>query len=502
METFFQDLRYGLRMLAKSPGFTAIAILTLALGIGANTALFSVVNGVLLNPLAYPHSGQLVALYGKTPGIDHAAVSYLNFLDWQRDTQTFSSMAIYRNQDYNFIGKGEGERLTGYMISADFFSTLGVTPLLGRTFRPDDDHTGAAPVVILGGGFWKRQFGSSLEIIGKPIILNGTSYTIVGVVPAGFTFYGHDRDVYTPIGQWTDANFRDRRVDVSAHAIGRLKTGVTLAQAKADMDAISQNLAAAFPEADKAVGVTLVADEGRYCRQCPAISARASGGCWFLAADCVRERRQSSSRACHGPLARIRDSRGDGSGPRSCHSPASYRKHRPCGLGRRAWDSCSPSGAPTRCLALCRGFAARQRSIARLTRPALYHGALAICRNCFWPRARAENVPRGFAGNSQGERTRRERRAPPAARSFRGRRNSHGPGFACRRGADGSQSGGALARQSRLQSQPRDHVQFVAAGFAHHDLRRNARPPAPVRRQNAEASLECKPFPSPSVRAR
>lgn len=121
METFFQDLRYGIRMLAKSPGFTAIAILTLALGIGANTALFSVVNGVLLNPLAYPHSGQLVALYGKTPGIDHAPVSYLNFLDWQRDTQTFSSMAIYRNQDYNFIGKGEGERLTGYMISADFF---------------------------------------------------------------------------------------------------------------------------------------------------------------------------------------------------------------------------------------------------------------------------------------------------------------------------------------------------------------------------------------------
>jgi predicted permease len=259
METFLQDLRFGIRMLAKSPGFTAIAVLTLALGIGANTALFSVVNGVLLNPLAYPHSGQLVALYGKTPGIDHAPVSYLNFLDWQRDTQTFSSMAIYRNQDYNFIGKGEGERLTGYMISAEFFSTLGVTPVIGRTFHADDDRTGAAPVVILGGGFWKRQFGSSPDIVGKPIILNGTSYTIVGVVPAGFTFYGHDRDVYTPIGQWTDANFRDRRVDVSAHAFGRLKPGVTLAQAKADMDAISQNLAAAYPEADKAVGTTLVA---------------------------------------------------------------------------------------------------------------------------------------------------------------------------------------------------------------------------------------------------
>ena len=258
METLLQDLRYGLRMLAKSPGFTAIAVLTLALGIGTNTALFSVVNGVLLNPLAYPQSGQLVALYGKTPGFDQASINYPNFLDWQRDTQTFSSMAIYRNQDYNFTGTGEAERLSGYMISADFFSTLGIRPILGRTFRAGDDVVGAAPVVILGGGFWKRKFGSSLEIIGRPIVLNGASYTIVGVIPAGFTFYGHDRDAYTLIGQWNDASFRDRRVDVSSHGVARLKPGVTLSQAKADMDGIAQNLAVAYPEADKAVGITLV----------------------------------------------------------------------------------------------------------------------------------------------------------------------------------------------------------------------------------------------------
>jgi predicted permease len=258
METFLQDLRYGVRMLAKSPGFTAIAILTLALGIGANTALFSVVNGVLLNPLAYPQSGQLVAVFGKTPGFDHAPINYPNFLDWQRDTQSFSSLAIYRNQDYNFVGTGEAERLSGYMISADFFSTLAVWPVLGRSFRSDDDHPGATPVVILGGGLWKRKFASSFEVIGKAITLNGTSYTIVGVIPAGFTFYGHDRDVYTPIGQWNDASFRDRRVDVSSHGVGRLKPGVTLSQAKADMDGIAQNLAVAYPEADKAVGITLV----------------------------------------------------------------------------------------------------------------------------------------------------------------------------------------------------------------------------------------------------
>src|ERR1700683_5454327 len=191
-------------MLAKSPGFTAIAILTLAMGIGANTALFSVVNGVLLNPLAYPHPGQLVAIYGKTPGSNLGPITYLNFLDWQRDTQTFSSMAMYRNRDMNFTGKREAERVTGYMISADFFSTLGVAPILGRNFNADDDHVGAAPVVILGGGFWKRTFGSSREVIGKTITLNGASYEIVGVMPPDFAFYGHDRDVYTPIGQWND----------------------------------------------------------------------------------------------------------------------------------------------------------------------------------------------------------------------------------------------------------------------------------------------------------
>jgi predicted permease len=258
MEKLLQDLRYGLRMLAVSPGFAAIAILTLALGIGANTALFSVVNGVLLNPLAYPHSEQLVRIYGRTPGFDRASISYPNFLDWQRETQTFSSLAIYRNQDYNFIGTGEAERLTGYMISADFFSTLGVRPVLGRNFQRDDDRAGGAPVAILGGGLWERKFGSSREIIGKSMVLNGTSYTIVGVMPASFTFYGHDRDIYTPIGQWTDPSFLDRRIEVSSHAFGRLKPGVTLAQAKADMDRVAQNLAAEYPEADKAAGITLV----------------------------------------------------------------------------------------------------------------------------------------------------------------------------------------------------------------------------------------------------
>src|SRR5580658_4845035 len=258
MRTLLEDLHHAVRMLLKSPGFAVIAILTLALGIGANTALFSVVNGVLLNPLQYPHSEQLVTVYQKTPGVDQGPVVYLNFLDWQRDTQTFSSMAIYRNEDYNLTALAQAERLSGYMISAGFFSTLGVNPVLGRKFLAGDDQLGAAPVVILGGGFWSREFGSSPDVIGKSLTLNGTSYTVVGVIPGSFTFYGHDRDVYTPIGQWNDPSFRDRRISVSAHIVARLKPGVTLAQAKADMDLVARNLAVAFPVADKDLGINLV----------------------------------------------------------------------------------------------------------------------------------------------------------------------------------------------------------------------------------------------------
>ena len=258
MNTVLADLRYALRLLIQSPAFTAIAALTLALGIGASTALFSVVNWVLLNPLAYPHSDRLVVIYARIAGLDSAPIEYPNFLDWQRDSRSFASMAAYRNEDYNFIGNGEGERLSGYMISASFFDTLGIAPVLGRTFRVDDDQVGAAPVVVLSAGFWKRKFGSSPDIIGKPITLNGTAYTIVGVIPDTFSFYGNMRDVYTPIGQWNDPSFRDRRISVSAHAFGRLNPGVTEPQAQAEMDEIARNLAVAYPEADAGHGIKLV----------------------------------------------------------------------------------------------------------------------------------------------------------------------------------------------------------------------------------------------------
>lgn len=258
MTTLAQDVRYAMRMLLASPGFACIAIVTLALGIGVNTALFSVLNGVLLNPLPYPHPDRLIAIYQHSSGFNKAPTSYPNFLDWRQQTRTFSSMAMYHNQDYNFVGAGQGERVSGHMISASFFSTLGVRPILGRLFRPEDDQPGAAPVAILSGGFWSRKFGSSPNIIGKSITLSGASYSVIGVIPASFTFYSQHRDVYTPIGQWNDPTFRDRRLAYSSGIVGRLRPGMTLAQARADMESIAQNLAEVYPQADKGLGITLV----------------------------------------------------------------------------------------------------------------------------------------------------------------------------------------------------------------------------------------------------
>jgi predicted permease len=261
MSTIFQDLKYGLRMLAKHPGFTAVAVGTLALGIGANTAIFSVVNGVLLNPLPYSQPDRLVALYSRTAQFAHSSISYPNFLDWVRDNHSFSALAAYRSDDFNLTGMGEPERLPGDMVSADFFPLLDVKPVIGRTFTAAQDQVGAGPVVLISGGLWKRKFGSSPNVLGKTLTLDDKAYTVIGVIPSRFYFRGNNYqrgDVYIPIGQWNDPTFRDRRVGMGMDAVGRLKPGVTFEQAKADMDALGRHLAEEHPEADKGTGITLV----------------------------------------------------------------------------------------------------------------------------------------------------------------------------------------------------------------------------------------------------
>ena len=169
MKTLFQDLRYGLRMALKSPAFTAVAVINLALGIGANTAVFSIVNGVLLNPLPFPQADQLVALGENEANFENGSISYPNFRDWQKDNRSFSSMAVSRVFSFNLIGAGEPEQIDGDLVSSDFFSILGVKPVRGRLFIAGEDEVGAAPVALIGEDLWRRKFNSSPDIVGKSI---------------------------------------------------------------------------------------------------------------------------------------------------------------------------------------------------------------------------------------------------------------------------------------------------------------------------------------------
>ena len=256
METLLQDLRYGVRTLMKSFSFTAVAVLTLALGIGANTSLFSVINGVLLSPLSFPEPEQLVTLHENKPNFEGGSVSYPNFRDWQRDNHTFSALAVGRRYAFSLTGIGEAEQVGGEFISADFFPLLGVKPLIGRTFAEDEDQVGAGPVALISAGLWQRKFSSAPDILGKSITLDARDYTIVGVIPANFHLQipgFRDTDVYAPIGQWSNPLLLQRGAGLGIHGIARLKPGVTIEQARADMQGVTRDLANAFPDADKGI---------------------------------------------------------------------------------------------------------------------------------------------------------------------------------------------------------------------------------------------------------
>jgi putative ABC transport system permease protein len=261
LEEFSQDLRYGARTLRKNPGFTAIAVLTLALGIGANTSLFSVVNGVLLNPLPYPHPEQLLTLHESKPNFKTGSISYPNFRDWQKDNHTFSSMAIDRAYSFSLTGLGEAEQLNARFISSDFFPLLAVNPVLGRMFAAGEDEIGAAPLAMISAGFWKRKFAAAPGVLGKTLTLDGRDYTIIGIVPASFDLFLRSfrpAEVYVGVGQWSNPALPQRGAGLGIHGIGRLKPGVTLEQARADMDGVTQNLTAAYPDADKGISANLI----------------------------------------------------------------------------------------------------------------------------------------------------------------------------------------------------------------------------------------------------
>ena len=254
MGALLQDIGYGLRLCRRNPGFTAVAILALGIGIGANTAIFSVVDGVLLRPLPYPEPDRLMMVYEKEPDFSRTSVSYENFLDWRRDNRLFADLASFRGDDMNFTGSGQPEHLSGEYVSYSLFSVLGVRPLLGRTFLPQEDQQGAGGVTILNYAFWKRRFGGDPSVIGRTLTLNARPYAVIGVMPQGFHFR-EMADLYIPIEQWNSIALRDRENHPGLRVVGRLRPGVTMASAQADMDAIGRRLAEAYPKSNTGRGV-------------------------------------------------------------------------------------------------------------------------------------------------------------------------------------------------------------------------------------------------------
>ncbi|MFZ0083846.1 MAG: ABC transporter permease [Candidatus Acidiferrales bacterium] len=260
IDTLLQDLHYGLRMLRKSPGFTAVAILTLALGIGANTAIYSFVYGVLLAPLPYHDASKLVVLNETTPRVGNVSVSYPNFLDWRAQSRSFSQMAYVEQVSFNLAGAGvsQPENIQGDSVSPNFLSMIGVRPFLGRDFAPGEGQSGTQRVLLLSYQLWQSHFGADRDVLGRSITLDGNDFVIIGVLPPNYRSL--DRiDVMLPIGVWAtnnpSATERGQRGDSTV--VARLAPGTFLAQARAEMESIAANLAKEYPGENDQFGVRL-----------------------------------------------------------------------------------------------------------------------------------------------------------------------------------------------------------------------------------------------------
>jgi putative ABC transport system permease protein len=252
MNTLWQDLRYGARMLLKTPGFTLIAILTLALGIGANTAIFSVVNAVLLRPLPFPESERLVRLYEKKTDValrsERQEAAPANFLDWQRQSQTLAGIAAWGNKEQALAGQDGAEAVGTALVSANFFSVLGVNPLHGRVFTLAEDQPGRDAVALLGYDLWQRRFGGNANLVGQQVNLDGSQYTVVGIMPAGFQ-YPRGAEIWTPLSLSADQT--QMRGAHFLQVIARQRPAASLAQVRAEMATIAERLAEQHPATNK-----------------------------------------------------------------------------------------------------------------------------------------------------------------------------------------------------------------------------------------------------------
>jgi predicted permease len=256
LQQFARDVRFGARALRKNPGFAIVAVLTLALGIGANTAIFSVVEGAVLAPLPYPQPDRLVTVSESRPNLKQLDISYPDFQDWQRNARSFEAMAALTWHDYDLTSPGVAEHLDGMEVSSGFFGTLGVKPVLGRDFSLAEDQPHGAPTVIISNRLWKDRFASSPQVLGKSVILDGVDFAIIGVLPPGFRLWT-DADLYAPLGQGEPLLYGDRTIHGIA-SIARLKPGISMGQAKGEMSAVQESLDRLYPAADRNLGVAIV----------------------------------------------------------------------------------------------------------------------------------------------------------------------------------------------------------------------------------------------------
>jgi predicted permease len=258
VETLWQDLRFAARMLRKSPGFTTVAVVTLALGIGANTAMFSVVEGVLLAPLPYNHPDRLVVVWENNLHFKQVVwPSYPNFKDWERSARSFQRMAAVKWRYYDLTNPGNPEHLLGAGVSSSFLDTLDVKLPFGRAFSAQEDQRGGAPVVIISNDLWRNRFAGNPQAVGKAVTLNGVDYTVIGVLPPRFHFGDERVDVYTPLAQG-DPLMLDPRGAPAIVSIARLNSGVSMSQAQAEMSAIQDHLVQLYPDANKGLGASVV----------------------------------------------------------------------------------------------------------------------------------------------------------------------------------------------------------------------------------------------------
>ena len=466
MGNLLGDFRYALRSLARQPTFAAVAILTLVLGIGTNTAIFSVIKAVLLNQLPYQDPSRLVVLSEQNPDGNTDLVAPLTFMDWKAQSRAVPSMAAFRQLRYAFAGSAEPLNVPSVRATPNLFSVLGVNALVGRTFVPEEGVPGADKVAVLSRAFWERHFGGSASAIGRKIQLDAVPYTIVGVMPAEFDFPPSGNvDVWTPLSfDPNDGHGRSRKAR-SLNVVGRLADGVSHEQAQRDMTLVAGAPRDDVPGQQHGLGRAGDRGAGTARHHRPAGAADDLRGRRLPAADRLRERREPDPGQALEPARRDRGPRGARRGARAARAPGAGGKLRAVGDRRRAGASRRLDRRPPRPRAARRQPAAHAGRAARRRRAAVRARRLGAGRARLRSRAGAPGVARGPARHD--ERLLRrdpQLRRPPAQRARRGRGRA-GADAAGRRRVDDAELRAVDARVARLRAgQPAGGPDLPAAG--------------------------------------